>query len=515
MLTFDVGTQSVRALLFDNTGTTVAYSQITYPPYYSDNPGWAEQHPDFYFEKMCEAAQELKKEQPGLWKEIAAVTVTTIRDTAVCLDKDLKPLRASILWMDRRKAVCEEPFPVATQAAFAIVGMTTCATESRRCTAANWIKENQPEIWEKTYRYVLLSGYLNLKLTGRLADSIASLVGHIPIDSKNGRWMRETDIKYWVFGVEKEKLCDDIVEPGDTVGTLTAEAAEKLGLSADIKLIATGADKSCEGVGTGCVDSSMAAISLGSAATIQITTDRYVEPQQFMPAYPSLMKGKFNPEIQIYRGYWMISWFKQEFAAEEHIEAGRLGIPCERVLDRRLGEIPAGCDGLLLQPFWGGGLKNPEGKGAILGFSDTHTRMHIYRAIVEGINYALRDGLLNMCFRAGIDIDAITVSGGGSRSDVVCQIVADMFGKSVYRAQTYETAGLGSSIVGFCGIGEFSSVEEGVSKMVHHTAEFKPGKDFELYNSIYWDVYRPLYSRLKQTYVAMADIYDRILGQEL
>ena len=507
ILTFDCGTQSVRGLLFDKKGTLVGKSQISFEPYIAERAGWAERHPDFYWEKLCQASRMLKEQKGDRWGDIVAVTVTTMRDTAVLLDEQMNVVRPSILWLDQRMAECREPFPLFHRFCFHLAGMTDAATEQRKCTKANWIQENQPELWEKTRHYVLLSCYMTYKLTGRLVDSIANQVGHIPFAYKKKRWMKKSNLKYRVFNIDREKL-PPLVEPGEVIGELTEEAARQTGLPKTLRLIATGSDKGCETIGTGCIDESMGSLSFGTTSTIQLTTEKYVEPTRFLPAYPAVLSGKYNPEIEIYRGYWMISWYKREFAAREQTEAERAGIPVEALLNSKLSQIPPGSEGLVLQPYWGAGLKNPEAKGAIIGFSDVHTRAHMYRAIIEGVNYALRDGLETVSRRAGIEVSVLTVSGGGSESDEICQITADMFGKKILRAQTFETSGLGSSMVGFVGAGEFASIEEAVKSMVHHTSVFEPDMErYREYTELFQNVYQQMYPRLKPLYKNIRKIY--------
>lgn len=515
ILSFDCGSQSVRGLIFDKDGQLLAKKQVSYQPYISLQPGWAERDADFYYERICEASRGLKAEAPELFARVAACTLTTMRDTAVALDGDLKPLRPCILWMDQRKAACPEPFPIHCEAAFLVSGMKDCVEASRRASMSNWIRENQPEIWEKTYKYVMLSTYLSYRMTGNLSDSNANQVGHFPFAYKKKRWMHKANIKTPVFNIELDKLCP-LIQPGEIQGYITRETSELSGLPQGLPFIAAGSDKGCETLGSGCVDGRLASISFGTTSTVQLVTKKYVEPQPFLPAYPSLVPDMYNPEIQIYRGFWMISWFTKEFAGMEQELAREKGVPVEAILDQRLQEIPPGSEGLLLQPYWGGGLRNPEALGAVLGFTETHTRAHLYRAIIEGINYALRDGLETLCRRANQPVEAITVSGGGSQSDVVCQMTADQFGQKVLRAQTYETAGLGAAMVAFVGMGEYATEKEAVAHMVRHTSEFNPTLEgHRIYDRLYREVYKEIYGKVRPLYQRIRKIYADDLKHKL
>jgi len=463
-LAFDCGTQSTRALLFDKQGNLIGKEKIEFQPYYSLKPGWAEQKADIYYDKMCEAALALKKKCPEDWKDIVAVSATTIRDTCVCLDKDAKPLRDVIVWLDQRTSDCKGQIPSHIMAIFALVGMKYPVETQMAQGKSNWIRQNEPEIWARTDKYVMLSTYINYRLSGKLIDSVASQIGHIPFDYKNKKWMGPKDMKANMFIIEPEKRAE-LVQPGELLGKITKEASELTGIAEGTPIIASGSDKGCETLGTGCIGEGIASLSFGTTATIQMTSKKYVEPQAFMPAYPAVLPDAYNGEVQIYRGFWMITWFKDQFAAKEVEQAKLLKCAPEQLLDARLNDVPAGADGLVLQPYWSPTLKSPEAKGAIIGFSDSHTRAHLYRAIIEGIGYGLIGGLKCMEKRMKYKTEMLTVSGGGSSSNAVCQIVSDMFGLPVKRVQTYETSGLGAALTAFYGIGEFESFEQGINEI--------------------------------------------------
>ena len=368
VLTFDLGTQSARAMLVDPAGNILYKAQRRYEtPYVSPQPDWAEQDPDFYWRELCAASRELKEKAGPDWARAIAVTLTCIRDTCVCVDIDGKPLRPAILWLDKREAHGLPRIPAAGKAAFAAIGMYESVKLQRRMSACNWIKVNQPEIWKKTHKFLMLSAYLNYRLTGHYVDSCANLIGHIPFDSKERRWMRMSDLRRCIFEVEPEKLYS-VVEPGERIGFVHRWAGEQTGIPEGMELIATGSDKGCETLGLSCTGPDKAALSFGTTATVQVTTQSYMEPLPFIPAYPAVLKGAYNPEVQIYRGYWLVSWFKREFAAKEMAEARQKGVSAEQLLNRRLAEVPPGCEGLLFQPYFTPGIAMPTARGSIVGF---------------------------------------------------------------------------------------------------------------------------------------------------
>ena len=509
-LVFDVGTQSVRAMLFDAAGHIVRSAQDIYEqPYYSRNPNWAEQRPDFYFEHICIVSQRLKDQSPEDFARAASVAVTVFRDTTVCMGKDGRPLRDCILWMDQRRAENPKPLPAERRAIFALAGMTETVEMLHRTSACNWIAENEPELWKKTDKYVCLSTYLNYRFTGRIADSSASLMAKIPYDYKNRKWDKN-GLTRCVYDIPQDKLCE-ILPSGSVVGGVTPEASRLTGIPAGLPMLATGSDKGCETLGLAVVDSDKASISLGTTATIQFSTTQYVEPQQFLPAYPGVLNDHYNPEIEIYRGLWLLSWFVKEFGTADAIDAKEMGMAPEALLDARIRDLPAGSDGLLLQPYWTAGILHPDSLGAVIGFSDYHTRYHFYRAIIEGLCLELYMALRIMEDRSGLTIHEIRIGGGGAKSDVVCQIAADVFGLPVVRSQTHEACSIGSSMVAFVAKGVFADFDEAAKAMVHVKDTFRPNeKNHETYNEIYEQAYRKIYPRLRPIYQKLIQVKRRI-----
>ncbi len=510
ILTFDVGTQSARALLVDKRGAVAAICQEKYrEPYFSKNPGWAEQSPDFYYDCLCRVGRELCDKNRDMLPRVIAVTLTTIRDTMLCLDKDNRPLRDIILWLDKRQAKFDDPYPAWKRLLFSVIGMGDATRILYQSSPGNWIMQNEPELWKNTAKFVMLPTYLNFKLTGVLADTPANMIGHVPFDYKNRRWMGKKDLTRCFCDVPEEKLCR-LIPSGETVGRITEEFSAATGVPAGLPLVSTGSDKGCETLGMSVLTPDKASISFGTTATIQLAVKKYFEPQKFLPAYPAVINDMYNPEIEIYRGFWLLSWFVREFAAAEVLEAQSRGCSPEQILDKCIEDIPAGSDGLLLQPYWTPGILKPNSMGAVVGFSDFHGRYHMYRAIIEGIDLELFQALNIMEKRSGLKIKELFVSGGGSRSDAVCRITADVFGLPVKRIQTTEACSVGSSMAAFVALGEFASFEEAAREMVHETRVFMPdSNNHGIYMDIYEKAYSRIYPKLHPIYKSLNEIYKR------
>ena len=503
VLTVDFGTQSVRAALFDKKGEAVCLYKKPYDPaYHSPKPGYAEQDPFYYYKSMCEVTNRLVKEHGDLMNKVVGMTISFFRDSIVILDKDNKVLRPAILWLDERRAEGKKKLPALSRFIFKLIGMKPTIDLNRNRSMAVWLDENEPEIWAKTDKFMMLSTFINLQLTGEYVDSPAAQAGHVPIDFKKRQWYKKDNhIKGQMFGVPRRMLCE--LKPiGSVLGYLNNKAAEETGLPRGLRLFACGSDKSCETLGLGAMDDKTAAISYGTACTVEVTTKKYSDAEPFLPAYPAVVKGYYNLDVQVYRGYWMLNWFTKEFGTKESLEAQIQNKLTLQLLNEEMMKIKPGSDGLVLQPYWGAGLRRPLAKGAIIGFSDMHTRIHLYRAIIEGIAYCLREGLeLFEKKRLHHKVERIRISGGGSQSDAICQITADIFGLPVSRVQTFETSSLGAAIAGFIAAGEFTSVEEAVAAMVRPQPEFIPNKEnHEKYNYLFEKAYMKMYPQLKNIY---------------
>jgi sugar (pentulose or hexulose) kinase len=502
ILSIDNGTQSVRALLFDLRGQLIAKSRVEIESYFSEQPGWAEQRPAYFWESLCRACQQLWA-QAGVSKEaIKGVALTTQRSTVVNVDQDGQPLRPAIVWPDQRRTEGQPAVGGLWGLAFKLVRMSETVAYLQAEAEANWIRIHQPEIWERTHKYLFLSGYLTHRLTGRFVDSVGCQVGYVPFDYKGLRWAGPRDWKWQAVPMDPA-LLPQLLPPAGILGEVTRTAAADTGIPAGLPLVAAAADKACEVIGAGCLEPQVGCLSYGTTATINTTHDKYVEVIPLIPPYPAAVPGAYSLEIQIYRGYWMVNWFKQEFGHREQIIAERRGIEPEELFDELVNRVPPGSMGLTLQPYWSPGIKvpGPEAKGAVIGFGDVHTRAHIYRAILEGLAYALREGAERTERRSKIPITELRVAGGGSQSDAAMQLTADIFGLPTARPHVYEASGLGAAIDVAVGLGLHPDFGTAVREMTHSGDVFEPNPHTrEIYDALYHGVYKRMYERLKPLY---------------
>ncbi len=500
LLAIDNGTQSIRALLFDLQGNIIEKSRVELTPYFSNQPGWAEQDPDYYWQSLAQACQQLWQNNPAIKPLVKGVSLTTQRGSYVCVGKQGKALRPAITWLDQRRAKLQGSLGCGWDPLIKILGMTKTIDYFRSRCYSRWLHQNEPELWQNTDKFLLLSGWHIFKLTGEYRDSTGSQVGYIPFNYKKKSWSSPRDWKWRATGILPEQL-PELVKPGEVLGHITKDAEAATGIPVGLPVVASASDKACEVLGSGVSDPYTGSLSYGTTATLNTVNYRYVEPQFLIPPWPSAIPDAWNAEFMVYRGYWMVSWFKKQFGHHEIHNARQQGVLPEELLEELINESPPGSMGLMLQPYWSPGLKNLEAKGSIIGFGDVHTRAHVYRAIVEGLAYALREGKENLEKRSGNTLQQLVVSGGGSQSDGAVQLTADIFNLPVARPHTYETSGLGAAINSAVGLGFYSDYKTAVLNMTRTSRTFTPNPDHAaLYQQLYTDIYLKMYRKLQPLY---------------
>lgn len=503
LLSIDAGTQSVRVLAFDCFGKLIDYAQVIYKePYYSTHPGWAEQDPEFLWEQLTVACKRLWSQGKVLPEAILGVSVSTQRGTVINLDENGQPLRPAILWLDQRRANKLPSLGFLFRSATNLIGLKDTVDHLLKEAEINWLLEHEPETIKKTKHYLFLSGYFNYRLTGRFVDSIANQVGYVPFDYKNQTWERASHWKWKALPIHFDTL-PELIPPGEILGEITEKAALETGLPKGLSVISGASDKAAELIGAGCTEVSKGGISYGTTATITVNSKQYAEPFRLLPPYPSGYPGSYNIEVQTSRGYWMVSWFKEQFAHLEQRKAAESNIPTEDLLDKLAASVEPGSMGLMLQPYWSPGIRypGPEAKGAIIGFGSIHKKEHMYRSILEGIAYSIREGKEKIEGKTGIPMKEMYICGGGSKSNQAMQITADVLNIEVRRPSEFETAGLGAAILTAVGTKVYENIDIAIKEMTSVKEVFTPNEIArDIYNEMYTTIYTKMYRRVKPLY---------------
>lgn len=479
----DSGTQGTKVIICDEYGNIVSQGSAVHEPIFQLQPGWQEQHPEDNWAKLCQASRQALDGLDAPKTDIVAIGLTGQRGTATLVDRSGQALRPFITWLD-----------------------------TRSLGVGSWLRENEPEIVEKAYKLTSVQGWLTRLLTGEFKDCVSyPPVGPLMVNVLLN-WPDDS-FSFEAYGMPREKLMD-IVPPGTIYGCVTREAAEATGLPEGVPVVAGAGDKQCEVLGGGAVGRGQAYVTYGTlSSALTIAYDRPIISN--CGAYYTLgaaVPGAWSPETSV-RGHWMVTWFRDEFCRDLIAKAQECGLPPEELLNREAEQVPPGSEGLVVFPYWDARPSKSEAKGLILGFyNGLHRRPHVFRAILEGIAYGLREGIEHFAADSGVPITSVTVGGGGSKSDIGMQASADIFGVPCRRPHTAETSGLGAAIEAAVGIGLYGSYDEAVKHMTRAEAVFEPNpKNQELYDAIYQRVFSKIYPSLEQVFVSLNEIAQHTL----
>jgi sugar (pentulose or hexulose) kinase len=508
-IVIDGGTQNIKAFIFDEDGNEIHGESSPVTPYFAVQPDFAEQDAEAYLNIAQEVTGSVVQNSGVSTDTIAGVAITTHRSTIVPVDQDGNPIRSAITWLDERKTEgLKLPGGPIMSLAFSIARMKERLTEYQRRSKFNWLKRHEPDNYARTFKFLTVSSHILHSLTGEFKDCSSMIVGLFPIDLKGLQW-HPWKIIYEIFGVERDRL-PVLVSPVEVAGKVSEEGARRFGIPQGIPVIVGAGDKQSELLGAGVTTGGIAEISYGTAAVIELLSSKYVtHPRMDFFTWGAGIPGHWALEGFVGRGYWMVSWFKGEFGKREEDDALKLGVPPEIVLDKQLTDIPPGSMGLLVQPYWHPRENDPLSKGAIIGFGGEHTRKHVYRAIIEGIAYELRRLGELMVKRSGSAMTELRIGGGGSQSDEIMQITADVFGLPVRRMHTSNLAALGAAIDAAVALGIHRSFPEAVKRMVRVKDTFQPVLDnTRIYDRLFRDVYLKMYPALSPLHNRIAHITD-------
>ncbi|UXO84986.1 FGGY-family carbohydrate kinase [Brucella intermedia] len=488
-LTADGGTESVRARVYDLSGTCLASAAVPYETKFSSGAR-AEQNPEDWWSGFVTAARKAIADSSVDPSAIEAITLATTSCTVVALDAAGKPLRPSIIWMDvRASAEADAVLATADIALQANGGGRGPVSAEWMIPKALWLARNEPEIFEKADTICEYQDFMTLRLTGEKAASLNNV---------SLRWHYSTDRGgFPVTLLEKLGLSDllqkwpsRVVAPGDVIGGLCATAASELGLSQSLKVVQGGADALIGMIGLGVAKPGQLALITGSSHLQFGVADKPLHAPGIWGSYPDMVyPGRYIIEGGQTSTGSIIAWLGRLMNGTMDMEA----------LNAKAAALEPGAEGLLVQDHFQGNrtpYTDALSRGAIVGLTLAHEPHHIFRAIMEGISFGTRT-ILDAMAEAGYRGQEITVGGGASASPLWLQIHADTAALPVCVPQSRDAPSVGAAVLAAHGAGHFATIDEGIAAMV------KPGKRIEprpremaLYNEIYQQ-YRALYPALK------------------
>ena len=437
LLAIDNGSQSTKVMIFDTSGHALASARRRLKPYDTSVPGHAVHPGDDIWDSVQDACRDVMARFAGDPAGIAGVGLCTIRFCRALLAADGSLTEPVLSWMDERVARPYEPGNPLT-------------------------------------RYVTTSsGYITHRLTGRFTDAAANYQGVWPIDQDTATWS-DDPAAYAATGMTRDMLFD-LVPPGGRLGSVTSAAARATGIPAGLPVYATANDKAAEALGSGLEDDGTVLLSLGTyIAAMTIGSSSRSADDSYWANFAA-QPGKYLYESTgIRRGMWTVSWYRTILEGS-HGEDPPAGMPWfEDILDAEASSLAPGSNGLLTVPDWLAPGDAAWRRGALLGFDGSQGRAHIYRSILEGIALTMANHTAAMERALGRRLSPVLVSGGGSRSDLMMQIVADVFGRPARRTTVNDAAGLGAAICAAVGHGIYPDWAQATAEMVTDGKGFGP-----------------------------------------
>jgi len=485
----DIGTTGVKAIVCNESGVILSEKRSSAYPVYSDKAGWAEQSPQDWWHGACTCLSQIVKDPKINSNDILAIASDSHTDGCTAVDADGRPLARSIIWMDRR---AYDQCPTELESVREIYETTGLACDPYHVAPKiEWLRENRPEVYAKTYKFLNPNDYILLRLTGEFVTDYTLASCTMLFDIRKRVWSDKMTAQ---FNVSVEKL-PKIVSSQSIVGEVTSQAALETGLRKGTQVVAGGGDQEVALVGAGAISPGIVCDITGGAEPIGTTTAE----TRFDPTRTLELHAHPDPDLWIVESPGITSgenleWFCKEFGT---MKGGDITDPF-RVLDQEIETTPPGAYGLVFLPYTMGSITpewNPHARGAFLGFSLLHKRAHFARSIQEGASYGLRDVCVLM-ERMGLPVERIVAAGGGAKSAVWCQMKSDVTKKMVLVPKIKSVSAYGSAMLAAVGTGQLSSLKVASEKWVEYDRIFEPSELrgitydglYETYTSAYWSL---------------------------
>lgn len=494
LLGIDIGTSSCKTILVDAAGGVQASARREYP-IHSPRYGWAEQEPEDWFEALRGGLREIGERRPGILRRVAAVGVTGQMIGLVAADAEGRVLRPAIIWMDQRclpqverlQARCGD---LIRRVALNPVNMAYTLPKML------WLKENEPQVWARLHKIQLPKDYLRLRLTGEWLMDYNDAAGTLLLDVAGLRWAEEIRR---AAGIEADKL-PGLAAGDQAAGRVGREAAAGLGLPEGVPVVAGAGDLAAENLAAGILHRGQMLTRMGTAGSSSTSTEAPLpDPKGISPCYPHCVRDRWLAEIADHTFGLCEKWFRDTFYEAERREAKEGGADLYEAMDRQAEAVPIGAEGLVFHPFnHAGPYWNPLLRGAFYGLSLRHTRAHLFRAMLEGSAFCLRDSILLLEERIQGRPADYRLVGGGSRSRLWTQIVCDILGRDARVLKTAD-ASLGAAMLAGIGAGLFADPAEAIERCVSFEREVRADSGAGCRYAMFQEIYRRVHGSLMET----------------
>jgi xylulokinase len=502
LLGIDIGTTGTRALLIDEAGRVVGSAVAEYP-LYTPHPQWAEQDPIDWWKATCEATRTALARAGVHGSEVGGVGLSGQMHGVVLLDESDKVLRPSIIWADQRsQAQCDW---ITEQVGADQLIELTCNPALTGFSAPKllWIRDNEPEIYEKGRKFLLPKDYIRLKLTGEYASEVSDASGTTLFNVRQRDWSPEV---LSALGVDRD-LLPDVYESPVVSGKVNAAAAEATGLAEGTPVVGGAGDQAAGAVGNGVVSTGILSSTIGTSGVLFAFTDEPVlDPKGRMQSFCHAVPGKWHVMGVTQGAGLSLRWFRDNFAGSEMLVSNLTGVDPYVLLGMEAEQASVGSEGLLFLPYLMGERAphlDPDAKGVFFGLTARHTRLEMVRSVFEGVAYSLRDSMEIIRQEMSIPVEQVRASGGGGRSALWRQIQADVFNTEMVTINVAEGPAYGVALLAGVGTGNWSSVEEACTQSIHVEQSTPPiAENVAIYERFY-PIYCGLYPALKPQYDAV------------
>ncbi len=483
LLAIDAGTTSVKAGLFAPDGRCLGLGREEYT-LETPTADRAQLDPEVYWQACIKTVREALERSGVKSTDITAVAVSSQGETTLTLDAQGKAIYPALVWLDNRASdqagFLAERFG---RVAYSRTGIPEIVPTWSACKIL-WIRENEPEVFARAAKFVLVQDYLIYRLTGRFVTDGSISCTTLNYDLINNCWWKDVQD---AIGIRTDQL-PELVQPGTMVGTILAKSAQLLGLSTKTVVITGGMDQAVGAIGAGNFKPGLVSESTGAALAIQATiASPMIDRSETVPVYYHSVPGHYLFVPVGPTAGMAFKWFRDAFFQDEIRQAEEEHADAYERLTRLAESVPPGSDGLIMLPHLMGAFSpepNPLARGSFTGFTLSHTRGHFVRALLEGVAFLLRRNF-DSIERSGIAIHEIRSTGGGARSRLWNQIKANVCNRPVVTLANEETALLGDAILAGVASSIFSSIEEGCNSMVMVKETIQPNDDAHVYPDFY------------------------------
>ena len=496
-LGIDLGTSAVKIILVEENGNVIGSTSKEYPVYYPQ-PGWSEQNPEDWWNATKDGIRELIIKTGVKNDDIKGIGLSGQMHGLVLLDENNNVLLPAILWNDQRT---QEECDYITQK----LGKErlTKYTGNKALTGFTapkilWVRKHRPDVYKKIHRILLPKDYIRFKLTGEYATDVSDASGTLLFDVENRRWSKEMldalEIPYnWM---------PKCYESTEVTGYVTKDVADLTGLKEGTIVVGGGGDQASGAVGTGTVKSGIVSVALGTSGVVFASQDKYVVDEENRLHSFCHANGKWHVMGVMLSAAACLKWWVDEIN-----NFGKASVTYDELLEEA-EKVRAGSGGLIFLPYLMGERtphSDPYARGCFIGLNMTHNRGHMTRAILEGVAFGLRDSL-EIIKELNIPVNEVRVSGGGAKSVLWRQVLADIFGVRVDMVNATEGPAFGAAIMAAVGYEVFKDVEEACSKLIKVSDSVYPiEENKDKYNEVY-KIYRNLYYTLKDTFKDVSGI---------